>query len=176
MVAPGGVPPVISDWAKKRHGTLWTVHCLDLETSGVLLFARSEESHRLASRWFAGHEVRKTYECLAAGSPQAPVFRVQSPIEGSHCVTQVEVRERFPDVFLGRVSPLTGRRQQIRIHLSSEGFPLLGDVRYGGKSCVPRVALHALRLELPSRERFEAPWPADFEGWVGALRSGGSLG
>lgn len=172
-------PRVVSEWAGAEHGPVWVVHRLDRETSGVLLFARSAEAHRLANGWFAAHEVRKGYDLLAAGAMNAPVERVAVPIEGARSVTQVELKSGFAGCFLARAVPLTGRRHQIRIHLASRGTPILGDSRYGGPESVDgasglrieRVALHAARLQLPTREVFEAPWPADFSAWVERLRA-----
>ena len=94
---PGRAPgvPVLSEWAAQEHAPVWTVHRLDRETSGVILFARTAEAHREASRWFQDHLVRKTYECLAIGALNAPVTRVKVPIEGAPSVTQVESRESF---------------------------------------------------------------------------------
>jgi 23S rRNA-/tRNA-specific pseudouridylate synthase len=174
--APGA--PVLVEWARERHGPIWVVHRLDRETSGVLLFARNPEAHRRAGQWFQKHEVRKVYDCLAAGVPAAPTFKINSPIADAPSATQVEVVRRAPDAFLARVRPLTGRRHQIRIHLSRQGYPIWGDAQYGGEReprpglGVGRVALHAARLELPDGSRFEAPWPADFGEWVEELSGG----
>lgn len=173
----GGPAPVVSRWAEALEGKIWVVHRLDRETSGVLLLARTAEAHRKASLWFQKHEVRKHYELLAQGRLRAPVVRVNRPIAGVASVTQVECRESFSGAFLGRAMPLTGKRHQIRIHLAGEGHPLLGDPTYGGTQSIHslpigRVALHASRLELPSREVFEAEWPEDFKGWVARLRDG----
>ena len=175
--------PVLSDWVAERHGSsgkIWIVHRLDRETSGVILFARSEEAHREANSWFSGRKIRKKYECLAQGAPRMPMLRIQKAIEGHPCATQVEVAERYSSGFLARVTPVTGRRHQIRIHLALEGHPLFGDTQYGGLRdvrlrsgdilTVSRVALHASRLELPTGDVFEAPWPEDFRGWVSVLR------
>lgn len=171
--------PVLLEWAEKKEGKLFVVHRIDRDTSGVLLFARTPEAHRKANEWFRKHQVRKIYECLASGVPAAPTQRIRKPIEGAPSLTQVEVLETYPGAFLGRAFPQTGRRHQIRVHLSQVGNPLLGDREYrgpdrilvGGKELsVPRVALHASRLELPSGESFEAPWPEDFAGWVEELR------
>lgn len=182
----GGVPtadaPVVLTWARAAHGELWVVHRIDRETSGLLVLARTAEAHREASLWFQNRQVKKTYECLASGTPKAPAFRVEAPIEGARSVTQVEARERCAAGFLARVTPLTGRRHQIRIHLSGQGNALWGDVTYGGPRTVElgssaltvgRVALHARRLEFPSGEAFEAPWPVDFSAWVEELRRRG---
>jgi 23S rRNA-/tRNA-specific pseudouridylate synthase len=171
-------------WAEGKNDgqKLWVVHRIDLETSGVVLFARTAESHRQANQWFESHEVRKQYDFLASGNPSQPVMKLSTPIEGRPSVTQIEVKERWGSAFLGRAIPLSGRRHQIRIHLSKKGHPILGDRDYGGKSQlespdlqspieVKRVALHAYRLELPGGEKFEAPWPDDFRNWVEAMRS-----
>jgi 23S rRNA-/tRNA-specific pseudouridylate synthase len=171
--------PVFSEWAEREHGPVWVVHRLDRETSGVCLLARTAEAHRKASLWFQKHEVRKAYDFLAVGRPRAPMLKLKVAIEGAPSVTQVEGREAFENCFLGRAVPLTGRRHQIRIHLAGEGHPILGDPTYEGPReirvgsspmGVGRVALHAARLELPSKEIFEAPWSEDFSAWVARLR------
>ncbi|MBC7692549.1 MAG: RluA family pseudouridine synthase [Methylotenera sp.] len=177
--------PVLTDYVREKCGDIWVTHRLDVETSGVILFARSEDAHRQANQWFQKHLAKKLYHCLATGNPALPVFKINAPIDDSPSVTQVEVKERFKEaaseVFLGQVRLQTGRRHQIRIHLSSLGYPLLGDVKYSGRKDfagtpgfqelkVPRVALHASSLELPSGEKFEAPLPEDFQSWLGLLR------
>lgn len=169
--------PVLFEWAKKHHGQLWVVHRLDVETSGVILFARSEEAHRRANQWFENQDVKKRYECLTmpGTSPTAPVFKVQTPIEGKPSVTQFEVREKFSAALLVSARPMSGRRHQIRIHLAEKGLPILGDLTYGGprqvqEITVDRVALHACELNLPTGERFEAPRREDFESWLETLR------
>ncbi len=174
---------VLSAWAAQQHGKVWVVHRIDRETSGVVLFARTAEDHREANGWFQNHRVKKTYECLAVGQPMTPVMTIRKPIQGAPSITQVEVVEGYSEGFLARVSPRSGRRHQIRIHLAGEGHPLWGDTQYGGPASVkiggqdlaiPRVALHAAHLELPTGEKFKAPWTADFESWVRRLREGGT--
>jgi 23S rRNA-/tRNA-specific pseudouridylate synthase len=186
LTIPGRSPgvPVLSDWADAHHAPVWTVHRLDRDTSGVILFARTPEAHREANGWFQNHLVKKAYDCLVQGELRAPMTRVKVPIEGSPSVTQLEQRECFGGrASLVRAVPQSGRRHQIRIHLASEGNPILGDVQYKGpielalasgtKLSVARVALHAARLELPTHEIFEAPWPVDFSAWVAFLRAQG---
>ena len=89
---PASRAPVLKAWVDERFGRSFVVHRLDLETSGVILFARTEESHRRAGGWFQSHETRKHYDFLAQGSPKLPVFRVDLPIEGSPSRTQLEVK------------------------------------------------------------------------------------
>jgi 23S rRNA-/tRNA-specific pseudouridylate synthase len=181
LSVPGrSAAPVLLDWLRERHGReVLPIHRLDLETSGVLIYARSAEAHRLACGWFLHHRVRKRYEALAAGSPLRPVFRVATAVDGKPALSQVEVLERFRmGGFLASVRIETGRRHQVRAHLASLGFPLWGDPRYGGSLQplpgleVGRVALHARSLELPDGQVFEAPRPADFAGWLERARLG----
>ena len=167
--------PVLSEWVQEKLGTCFTVHRLDRETSGVILFARTADDHRTAGMWFQNHQIKKTYICLAEGRPQLPVFKVNLPIGHAPSVTQFEVREKFQgpfgDAFLAYARPQSGRRHQIRIHLAEQGFPILGDTHYkGSKNLADRVALHALSLELPSGEGFKSELPADFNNWLSKLR------
>jgi 23S rRNA-/tRNA-specific pseudouridylate synthase len=159
------------------------VHRLDRETSGVILFALTPEAHQKANQWFSARETKKTYGLLALGVPSAPILKINDPIQGAPSTTQVEIKEKYEEGFFAFARPVTGRRHQIRIHLKLKGHPLFGDLKYGGaseitfkksKKIVNRVALHALRLELPSGEKFEAPMPEDFSGWLEALRSQGT--
>lgn len=184
-IAGRGLPesvPVLLDWVRETHPQALVVHRLDRETSGVILFALTEAAHQKANAWFRDRETKKFYQCLAVGSPSAPILKIKSPIEGAPSTTQVEVKERFHEGFLAWVRPLTGRRHQIRIHLAENGHQLWGDTRYGGPSeiqfehsrlSVNRVALHASRLELPSGEKFEASLPQDMTAWLAALRKEG---
>ena len=174
--------PVLRGWVEENYGATFVVHRLDRETSGVILFARSAEDHRLANLWFMKRQIKKVYHCLCTHRAPAPILKIRVEVEGVPSRTQVEVMENYEEGFLARVNPLTGRRHQIRIHLSHEGYPLWGDSRYGGPVevklgekdlCIRRVALHATSLELPDGEKFEAPWPEDFKSWVEALREGG---
>ena len=186
LVIPGRSPglPVLREWVERETGApVWVVHRIDRDTSGVVLFARDPDSHREASQWFEKHRVRKTYHAIATGLPTMPMLRLDSPIEGAPARTQVEVVEKsaLADVFFAQVRIDTGKRHQIRIHLGGAGHPLAGDSEYrgprelllreGGALDVERVALHARSLELPTGEKFVAPWPEDFRGWVGKLFS-----
>jgi 23S rRNA-/tRNA-specific pseudouridylate synthase len=168
-----GTTPVATGWLGARaQAQVFPVHRLDVGTSGVLLLAKSAEAHSRANQWFQKHEVRKLYHFLAGGTGLSePTVRVSAPVGGKPATTLLEQRERLGErAFLGWARPLTGRRHQIRLHLASLGHPLLGDREYGGDTGFERVALHSARLELPSGERFEAPWPEDFQRWHEELR------
>jgi RluA family pseudouridine synthase len=170
------------------------VHRIDRDTSGVLLVARDVEAHREANRWFEKHLIKKEYLALAKGHPRLPAFRVNRPIEGKTALSQVQIIERFGNqgpsaAFLARVRIATGRRHQIRIHLQAEGYPVLGDTKYGGPKAhagihFGRFALHAERLVLPpeseqfgvakSARDLVAPMPSDFSEWTAWFRGLGN--
>ncbi|MEK6580033.1 MAG: RNA pseudouridine synthase, partial [Bdellovibrionota bacterium] len=175
---------ILSVWARERYNEAFVTHRIDRETSGLVLFARTPESHRQASIWFHNRQIKKNYDVLALGSPSAPMLKLSAIIRGQQAVTGIEVKERFKRAFLGRAIPITGRRHQIRIHLAGAGFPILGDKLYKAPVqilvgerplSVNRVALHASQLELPNGEMFRADWPADFTDWVERLRSESGL-
>lgn len=126
---------------------LYPVHRLDRETSGVVLFAKHEEAHRLLSKMFESREMRKTYWAYTAGSPEwdacscaIPLLRAEGKKgrgralidlkRGKASETDFRVKERFGDITWIEARPLTGRLHQIRIHLRSLGVPLLWDQAY----------------------------------------------
>ncbi len=171
--------PVLSEWLEKKLGRIWVVHRLDLETSGVMLFARNAEKHRLLNYWFEERLIKKTYHCLAQGEPSLPVFKISTSIRKARASTQVEVLEKYANAFLAEAHPLTGKRHQIRIHFFQMGYPLFGDLQYSGrkeielshgKLQISRVALHSYSIEFPTGEVFQAPWSEDFLNWVQVLR------
>jgi 23S rRNA pseudouridine1911/1915/1917 synthase len=143
----------------QRRAQLWPVHRIDRETSGVLLFARTQDARETVQR--AWDEVRKTYLALVEGAPQPPEGEIDQPLwEDRALFVHVgrraeakEARTRYRTVgreggrTLLEVELDTGRRHQIRAHLAWLGHPIVGDPRYGTPA--QRMGLHALRLVLP---------------------------
>lgn len=162
-------------------GPIFVVHRLDLQTSGVLVFARSEHANRVLSERFRVHDMEREYLSVVAGAFPDDVRTLDSPIAGRRAVTQVRVEERLPGATLLRLHLLTGRTHQIRIHLHGTGHTVLGDPDRRPTWPVrppPRMALHATRLGFahPATSaplRFESPWPADLTPWLDQLRAGG---
>ncbi len=173
------------------------VHRLDKETSGVLLVAKTDAAHRALSEQFAGRHLKKEYLALVSGVPallsgvvdraisRHPIQRHRMTVGegGRPSRTDWERIETFGTLAsLLRCRIHTGRTHQIRVHMKSLGYPLLGDHTYGWRkdarltSEVPRVLLHAEHLVFlhPVNGRtmdLRAPLPADFEQMLKFLRS-----
>ncbi len=183
----GGLPELLRD---RFPGKLLPVHRLDRGASGVIVFAKNAAAHRHLNGEFDRRQVRKTYLAVVDGVPSANRGQINAPLRefgsgrmgvdarrGKPSSTEWKVAERLDGATLLRVTPSTGRRHQIRVHLYHIGHPILGDLRYGDRSRqarFPRLMLHALSLEfaLPSGEfaTVEAPPPPSFETVVAGLR------
>jgi len=183
----GGLPELLRD---VYAGRLYTVHRLDREASGVIVFAKDAAMHRHLNGEFDRRSVRKTYLALTHGIIAANRGTVNKPIRefgsgrmgidpkrGKPSATEFKVEERLKGFTLLRAFPLTGRRHQIRVHLYSLGHPIVGDLKYGEKAAqenFPRLMLHALEIEfaLPDGERLKicSPLPESFAAVVKVIR------
>lgn len=173
------------------------VHRLDRETSGVIVVAKSDAAHRVLAEQFAERHLHKEYLALASGVPDLLSGTIDRSIArhpqhrhrmttgegGKPARTDWKVEEAFKDLgaTLLRCRIHTGRTHQIRVHLKSMGWPILGDPTYGWKANEwtlqqpERVMLHAAYLKFthPITARMmelHAPLPPDFAGLVKALR------
>lgn len=180
----GALPDLV---ARLLGGEAHVVHRLDRETSGVTVLARTRQAAAGLAEAFRLGTPRKTYLALAARAPDPPEGRVDAPLgkdpsrpgrrtvvpSGEPAATCYRTLRIGPSgTALVECRPETGRTHQIRAHLAWLGAPLLGDPRYGGprrvgEAAVPRVMLHALRLEIDhpatgERLSLEAPVPEDF--------------
>jgi 23S rRNA pseudouridine1911/1915/1917 synthase len=177
------------------------VHRLDRETSGAILVAKDDASHRGLAAQFASRSVTKEYLALVSGNPEREAGSIRRPIgrhpAHRHRMTALEqgaggrdahtdwrVVERFGGVAtLVRCLLHTGRTHQIRVHLKAAGHVLLGDRLYGWKTDPrlpaepPRLMLHAEHLVASHPVTgavldIRAPLPADFLSMIAALRRG----
>ncbi|BDG03745.1 RluA family pseudouridine synthase [Anaeromyxobacter oryzae] len=169
------------------------VHRLDRETSGVTVLARTKAAAAALSEAFRTGGPSKTYLALTARPPAPPEGRVDLALgkdparaglrrvdpAGEAAATGYRTLRASALAALVEARPETGRTHQIRVHLAALGAPLLGDPRYGGprrvgEVAIPRVMLHAARLELAHPVTgaslvLEAPVPEDFRAAEAAL-------
>lgn len=130
------------------------VHRLDRDTTGAIVFAKTDEAHWKVGRQFEQRRVNKRYLALVHGHVQPLADVVDAPLGpspsrerghrekqvvrhdegGKHAVTLFRVRELFRDFSLVELELRTGRTHQIRVHLSHLGYPIVGDDMYGGAS------------------------------------------
>jgi 23S rRNA pseudouridine1911/1915/1917 synthase len=165
------------------------VHRLDKGTSGLIVAARNDASHRALAAQLRDRSLSRTYLAIARGSLTSDAGELEGSIGrhprdrtrmavvagGRYARTRYQVVERRRNHTLLRCDLDTGRTHQIRVHLATLGHPLAGDAEYGGREPgADRPMLHAWRLRLrhPRTEAemsFEAAPPADFEQfWVAA--------
>ncbi len=173
------------------------VHRLDKETSGVIIFAKSDRAYRPLTRAFASRKLDKQYLALTRGAPallsgvlrgnidRHPTHRTRMAVRenegGKPARTDWAVEKHLGKNFsFLRLWLHTGRTHQIRTHLSHMGFPILGDALYGDRPLpndpwkAPRVMLHAERLTIThpvTKEEmtFIAPLPEDFKQGIAAI-------
>ena len=183
----------------KKNPRLLSVHRIDRDTSGLLVFARTQEAQTKIIQQFAHHDAVRRYLALIPGAiePQTATSQfirdrgdglrgsTTDATEGERAVTHFRTLRK-----IGKYSELecrleTGRTNQIRIHLAELGHPICGDIKYRGpfgkppvpdKSNIRRMALHAadLRFEHPTTGKlmeFQTPWPADMQRYLDHLQS-----
>jgi 23S rRNA pseudouridine1911/1915/1917 synthase len=142
------------------------VHRLDKDTSGLMLVARTPESHAALTAQIAGREVERRYVAVcmgvmtSGGTVDEPIGRHRSVRtrmavrgDGREAVTHYRVVKRFRGHTLVNAQLETGRTHQIRVHLAHVGFPVVGDPVYGGRKRVPRGATAELITVLESFQR-----------------------
>ena len=183
---------ILTDYIRKGCGRsrkgLFVVHRLDRDTSGVLIFAKSEEAMlRLKDRW---KQTEKKYLTVVHGRCEKTsdtitsylaededyiVHSTSDSAEGKLAHTAYTVLRITKNLSLLEVTLLTGRKNQIRVHLAGIGHPIVGDTKYGKENDLqPRMALHArsISFNLPfSGERltFESEVPEFFEKLTGRI-------
>lgn len=168
------------------------VHRLDRLTSGVILVAKHDESHRRLQAQFSNREVEKVYLALVENvmekdsgtidrpisrDPWKPVRMTAKIEEGRDAITHWQVRVRYDHHTLVEVRIGTGRTHQIRVHLGSLGHKVAGDTLYGARAHDSgRFFLHAWRIRFRQPTtgeeiRLEAPLPEELKAWLRSLAS-----
>jgi len=176
---------ILKNYVKKSspRNKIYTVHRLDRETSGILVFAKnSDAQHILRDNW---HEIvtRRIYVAVVEGKVTKEKDRIVSWLTenevslkisssktdngGKEAITNYRVIKSNEEYSLLEIELETGRKNQIRVHMESIGHPIAGDRKYGSTSGFGRLALHARILEFyhPMTSEvmhFETPVPKEF--------------
>ncbi len=188
----GYAPEIEGVGGVKRPGL---VHRLDQDTSGVIILAKNDLAHQFLQEQFRSREVDKVYLALVDGRPPTPQGRIEVAIgrdpkfrqrmapvlnrDGKEAISEYFTIQEFHAQTLIRVSILTGRTHQIRVHLAYIGCPVVGDSVYGRKKPsleINRHFLHASQLSIlipgeSQKRNFEAPLTADLENILDSLRT-----
>ena len=174
-------------WQDPRN-KLFIVHRLDRDTSGLMVFAKSQEAKEKLQHNWNNMVIARKYLAVVEGKPDPEegevrsylaensrfeVYSTDKPEEGQLAVTRYRTLRSRNGYSLMEVSLDTGRKNQIRVHMKDLGHPIAGDRRYGAKSSpIHRMALHAqtLRFVHPITRKdmnFSTPVPASFARMVG---------
>jgi len=184
---------LVLDRLSQQRRQLWRVQRLDRDTSGLVLFARTQRSAEKLIPQFAAHTVERVYYAVVLGKPSAQTIRThlvrdrgdglrgssRDGKSGQLAITHVRPLQSWGDASLVECRLETGRTHQIRIHLAEIGHPVCGDDRYRRRkdgvdvvdlSGAPRLALHAIRLGFDhprtgERLQFMSTWPTDLARW-----------
>ncbi|QHW33262.1 RluA family pseudouridine synthase [Paenibacillus rhizovicinus] len=165
------------------YNRIFVVHRLDRDTSGVMMFAKSEQvQQQLQTTWQDSVEER-TYIALVEGKVKKPegtissylkesktlkMYSTSNQTDAQHAVTHYKVLQSNANFSLLEVALETGRKNQIRVHMEDIGHPIVGDKKYGSRSrAIGRLGLHArvLAFKHPSTGtlvRFETEIPKLF--------------
>lgn len=179
------VQQIVDDYVYSQDGRshAYVVHRLDQFTSGILIFAKNAiVQHKLRDSWTT-YIVERKYMAIVEGKPKQPegeistylaenkamkVFSTRNPEKGKLSVTRYKVNKSSRGYSQVDVQILTGRKNQIRVHMSDLGCPIAGDLKYGAQSNPwGRMMLHNYILQFihpVTREnlRFELPLPKKF--------------
>lgn len=182
---------IMRNYIKEQNprNKLFIVHRLDRDTSGLMMFAKSQEAQDVLRHNWNNIILERLYVAVLEGylkedkgfvksrlteNSQFVVYSTDNPEEGRVAVTHYEVLARGNGYTLAQFSLDTGRKNQIRVHAHDMGHPIAGDRKYGAKtSPIHRLALHAqtLRFAHPITRKdmnFQSPIPPQFSSVVGA--------
>lgn len=137
--------PSIKTWLEKKYTSIYIIHRIDRDTSGLMLFAKTAEAHQYYNQLFEKRAVEKKYHGLLLGALSQEHGTIEQPIEqhpsiagkmrvgrsGKPSITHFKVVERFRGFTWVEFGIETGRTHQIRVHMQDMGYSLLCDPLYG---------------------------------------------
>jgi RluA family pseudouridine synthase len=151
----------IKKGSKQSRNRVFIVHRLDRDTSGILVFAKNENAKRyLQENW---KKFSKKYVTVVHGKLQDTegiissylvenkiyrMYSVYDPDKGKYSKTGYKVIKESKRFSLLEINLYTGRKHQIRVHLSEKGHPVVGDKIYGAEKAAKRLALHSVSLTI----------------------------
>ncbi|MCD8235809.1 MAG: RluA family pseudouridine synthase [Prevotellaceae bacterium] len=179
------VKTILDEYVRRQNRTMsvHTVHRLDRETSGLLLFAKRRDVQQMfVEHWretvtdrryiaVVQGEMEKDYGTVASWLKDNKMFVVYSSVRdngGQYAVTHYQTLKRANGLSLVELKLETGRKNQIRVHMQDLHHPIVGDMKYGCDiDPIGRICLHAFKLEFVhpiTKEllKFETPYPAAF--------------
>lgn len=154
----------VRDYLRKGRSRqkLFVVHRLDKLASGILVFAKSEKVKSLLQGVFSRHDIQRKYWAIVEGVVSKDCGTIRSRLaedksfrmrstenaeEGKKAITHFRVLRRLKNLTVLEVTLETGRKNQIRVHLSEMGHPIVGDRAYGStQNPLGRLGLHAFLL------------------------------
>jgi len=130
---------------KEKYGEIFTVHRIDRDTSGLIVFAKNEAAHKHLCKQFEDRHTKKIYQGLVIGSPAQPAGSIEAPLmehpalngtmivhrKGKEALTDFEVLTDFGIFSHVQFRIHTGRTHQIRVHMKDLGYPIVCDPLYG---------------------------------------------
>ncbi|MBE0674739.1 MAG: RluA family pseudouridine synthase [Bacteroidales bacterium] len=176
---------ILSSFVKQQNsaGKIFVVHRLDRDTSGLMMFAKSEEVQTLLQTNWKDSIIDRTYMAVVEGQVEEPEGTIKSymyeskalmmhttknPEKGDLAITHYRTVKSKPSYSLLEIKLETGRKNQIRLHMQEIGHSIVGDKKYGATgNPIARLALHASVLAFihpvtHEKMRFESPLPTKF--------------
>lgn len=163
--------PSLKDMLLAKYGSIYTVHRLDKDTSGVIVFAKDEQTHKDLSALFEGREVEKYYQGMVygvlfpeSGSVDAPIMehpagngKMVTHAKGKHSLTDYELQQAFRLYSWVKFRIHTGRTHQIRVHMQHIGHAIVCDDLYSKGDPIYISSLKKKNFKLSKSEEEERP-------------------
>jgi 23S rRNA pseudouridine1911/1915/1917 synthase len=176
---------LVREHAKSRDpkSVVGVIHRLDRDVSGLLVFSKSPRAYDSLKDQLKKRTMKRVYAAVVAGVPARPsgkydsrlveykngrVHATRNPAAGERAITEYQLLSSTATRSLLRISLLTGRKHQIRVHLADNGLPVLGDPLYAKSHPAPRLMLAAIHLSFAhpgtgKPMKFELPLPKEFK-------------